>query len=201
LNCFHRLRFLMSATDKTRASDMQISSKLEVRTRTESTKKIFTITSSYPTTNLNRPLGIQEVQTPRISRQTFYESGKVSPTHQTSSPPIPSTHLFWRFSQPQDHSAAGRIVSIKNSNDYVGSRTLYLPPFSSVPQQTAPPRDAFSLRLKFIALVSLIFYRLQKFVRCTAISKIPFIPYHPKTSSTCLETFWSMRMTSFIAST
>jgi len=44
------------------------------------------------------------------------------------------------LSQPQGHSAAGRIMSMKNSSDAIGNRTRDLPAFSAVPQPTAPPR-------------------------------------------------------------
>ena len=53
----------------------------------------------------------------QISRQSAHEGGKVvSPTHR---PPLspgnnPGTHFCERLSQPQGHSAAGRIMSIKN---------------------------------------------------------------------------------------
>ena len=38
------------------------------------------------------------------------------------------------------HIAAGRIMSMKNSNDTIGNRTRDLPASSAVPQPTAPPR-------------------------------------------------------------
>jgi hypothetical protein len=53
---------------------------------------------------------------------------------------IPGTHFCWRLSQPQDHSPAGRIMSMKNSNDTTGNRTRFLPACSAVPQPTALPR-------------------------------------------------------------
>jgi hypothetical protein len=37
------------------------------------------------------------------------------------------------------HSAAGRIMSMKNSNDIIENRTRDLPVCSAVPQPTAPP--------------------------------------------------------------
>ena len=43
-------------------------------------------------------------------------------------------------SQPHGHSATGRIVSMKNSNDTIGNRTRDLPVCRAVPQKTAPPR-------------------------------------------------------------
>jgi len=78
----------------------------------------------------------------QISRQSAHEGGKVvSPTHRPPLPPgnIPGTHFCQRLSQPQGHSAAGRIMSMKNSNDTIGNRTRDLSTCSAVPQPTAPP--------------------------------------------------------------
>ena len=54
----------------------------------------------------------------QISRQSAHEGGKVvSPTHRPPLPPgnIPGTHFCYRLSQPQGHSAAGRIMSMKKT--------------------------------------------------------------------------------------
>jgi len=78
-----------------------------------------------------------------MSRQSAHEGGKfASPTHRLTLPPenIPDTHFFWRLSRPLGHSAAGGIVSMKNSNDTIGNRTRDLPACSAVPQPTATPR-------------------------------------------------------------
>jgi hypothetical protein len=78
-----------------------------------------------------------------ISRQSAHEGGKVvNPMHRPPLPPgnIPGTHFCQRLSQPQGHSAAGRIMSMKNSSDTIGNRTHDLPTCSAVPQPTAPPR-------------------------------------------------------------
>ena len=59
-----------------------------------------------------RPLGLQEVEAPRMSTQSAHEGGKdVSPTHRPSSPPgdISGTHFCQRLSQAQGHSADGNI--------------------------------------------------------------------------------------------
>ena len=40
----------------------------------------------------------------------------------------------------QGHSAAGRFMSMKNSNDNIVNRTRDLPTCSAVPQPNAPPR-------------------------------------------------------------
>jgi len=56
---------------------------------------------------------------------------------------IPGTHLCWRLSQPQDHKAAGKFMSMKNSRDTIGDRTRELPACSAVPHPTASPRTHF----------------------------------------------------------
>ena len=51
---------------------------------------------AFPLQAFDRPLGSQEVEAPRISRQSAQEGGKVvSPTHRLSLPPgrISSTHF------------------------------------------------------------------------------------------------------------
>ena len=77
----------------------------------------------------------------QISSQSAHEGGKViSPTHRPPLSPenIPGTHFCYRLSQPQGHSAAGRM-SMKNSIDTIGNRTRDLPTCSAVPQPTALP--------------------------------------------------------------
>ena len=54
---------------------------------------------------------------------------------------IPGTHLCWELSRSEGHSAVGKIMSMKNSNDTIGNRTRDLPACSAVPQPTAPPRE------------------------------------------------------------
>jgi len=45
---------------------------------------------SYPSTGLDRPWGFQEVESPRISRQSAYKGSKVvSRTHRPRLPPVP----------------------------------------------------------------------------------------------------------------
>ena len=60
-------------------------------------------------------------------------------------PPLPPrnisrNHFCYRLSRPKGHSAAGRFMSMTNSNDTIGNRTLDLLTCSAVPQPTAPPR-------------------------------------------------------------
>ena len=75
----------------------------------------------------NRHLKVVRLSALRTSR--FYPPGN-----------IPGTHFWYRLSQNQGHSAAGRIISMKNCNDTIGNRTRELPACSAVPQPTAPPR-------------------------------------------------------------
>jgi hypothetical protein len=70
-------------------------------------------------------------------KKSAHEGGNVvSPTHRPPLPPgnIPGTHFCKRLSRPQGHSAAGRIMSMKNSNDTMGNRSRDLPVCSAVPQ-------------------------------------------------------------------
>ena len=53
---------------------------------------------------------------------------------------ISGTHFSERLSRPQGHSAAGRIISMKNSNDTTENRTRDLPAYSAVPQPTVQLR-------------------------------------------------------------
>ena len=71
---------------------------------------------------------------------------------------IPGTHFCQRLSQPQGHSVARRIMSMKNSNDTIGNRTRDLLACSTVPQPTEPPRaPSSSLVLLFTVMCSDIF--------------------------------------------
>jgi len=77
----------------------------------------------------------------QISRQSAHEGGKfVSPMHRPPLPPgyILGTNFCYKLSRPQCHSAAGRIMSKKNSNYTIGNRTRGLPNCSAVHQPTAP---------------------------------------------------------------
>jgi len=79
----------------------------------------------------------------QISRKLAHDSGKVvSLKHRPPLLPrnIPGTHFCQRLSQPQGHSAVGRIMSMKNFNDTIGNRTRDLPVCSALPQPTAPRR-------------------------------------------------------------
>jgi hypothetical protein len=73
----------------------------------------------------------------QILRQLAHEGGKVvSLKHLPPLPPgnIPGTHFWKRLGRPQGHNAAGRIMSMKNSNDTIGNRFGDLPVCSAVNQ-------------------------------------------------------------------
>jgi len=85
----------------------------------------------------------------QISRLSAHEFGKVvRRTHWPPLPPwnIPGTYFCGRLSRSQGHSAAGMIISMKNSNDTIGNRTRDLPACSAVPQPTAPPRASIYIK-------------------------------------------------------
>jgi hypothetical protein len=74
-----------------------------------------------------KPRGFQQVEAPRLG-------GKViSPTHRPSLPPggTPGSNFYYTLSRPQGHSAAGRIMSLKNLTDPIGNRTRNLPACSA----------------------------------------------------------------------
>jgi len=73
----------------------------------------------------------------QLSRQSTHEGGKiVSSTHRSPFPQgnIPDTHFCQRHDRHQGHSSAGRIKSMKNSNDTIRNRTRDRPACSAVPQ-------------------------------------------------------------------
>jgi hypothetical protein len=82
----------------------------------------------------------------QILRQSSHEDGKVvSPTRRSPLPPKRYSWYSFLFEacRPQDHSAAGRIESMKNSSETIRNRTRDLPASNALPQPTVPPR-AFS---------------------------------------------------------
>jgi hypothetical protein len=70
---------------------------------------------------------------------------------------------------PQGQSAAGRIVTMKNSSDTIGNQTRDLPACSTVPQPTAPPRALVRCRKLF----------LKPQTTCCPIPKLLQNPFRP----------------------
>ena len=107
----------------------------------------------YSKAGLDKPRGFQEFESPRFQDNRHMKVVGLSALHTGRLYPagnIPGTHLCQRLSRPQGQSAAGRIMSMKNSNDTIGNRTRDLPACSSVPQPTAPPRTPSYLQYKII---------------------------------------------------
>jgi hypothetical protein len=86
----------------------------------------------------------------RVLQKMFFplplNKTKAIPIHPIPPPPpplnIPGSHICWRLSRLHGHnSAAGKFMSMKNSNETVGNRILYLPPCNAVLQPTAPALD------------------------------------------------------------
>jgi len=78
----------------------------------------------------------------QISKQLAHEGGTVvRPMHWLTLPPRKYSWYYFcqRLSRPQGHSAARRIMSIKNSTDSIGNRTCDLLAGSAVPQPNVPP--------------------------------------------------------------
>jgi hypothetical protein len=95
-------------------------------------------------TGLDRSIGFQEVAAPRFQDNRHMEVVRLSALRTDRLYPpgiIPGTHFCYRLSQPQGHSAGGRIMWMKNSSDTIGNWTRNLPACSTVPQPTAPPRS------------------------------------------------------------
>jgi hypothetical protein len=95
----------------------------------ETTKK------SVPLEAWSGPEGSRKLRYPDVMT-TAQGGGKVvSYTHRSHLPPgnSPGTHFCYRLSRPQGHSAIGRIMSIKNSNDTIWNRTSDLLICSAAP--------------------------------------------------------------------
>jgi len=86
-------------------------------------------------------LRVQEVEAPRFPDSWYMKVVRLSAPHTGCLYPpgnIRGTHFCWRLSQPQDHNAAGRIMSMNNSSDTIGNRTRDLAACSALPQPTVP---------------------------------------------------------------
>ena len=68
-----------------------------------------------------------EIEAPRIYRQQQHEGGRVASNNRQRlslpSEDIHGTRFRWRLSRAQDHSAAGRIMSMKTPSDSNWNRT------------------------------------------------------------------------------
>jgi len=74
-----------------------------------------------------RPIGFQEAEAPRYLDNWHMKMVRLSAlrTGRLYSPGnIPGTHFCYWLIRPQGHSKAGRTMSMKNSSDPIGNRTL-----------------------------------------------------------------------------
>jgi hypothetical protein len=86
----------------------------------------------------NRPIKVVGLSALRTGR--FYPPGN-----------IPGTHFCQMLSRPHGHSAAGRIMSMQNSNDTIGESNPRPSACNAVPQPTAPPH---ALTIAYVKLCS-----------------------------------------------
>ena len=78
------------------------------------------IKQNNPITGLDKPWGLHEFEAPRfqdnrhtkVARLSALRTGRLYPPADT-----PGTHFYYRLSQLQGYSAAGKFMSVKNSND------------------------------------------------------------------------------------
>ena len=80
--------------------------------------------------------GWKSLRFPDLRQSTSLSTGLLHPPGN-----IHSTHFCYRLSRPKCHSAAGRIMSMRSSNDTIGNRSRDIPTFSAVPKPNAPPRE------------------------------------------------------------
>jgi hypothetical protein len=81
---------------------------------------------AVPVTGLDRPWKLQEDKTHRFHDNRNMNVVRLSAlrTDRLYSPGnIPGIHFCYRLGRPHGHSSAGRIISVKNSNDPTGNRT------------------------------------------------------------------------------
>ena len=91
---------------------------------------------AIPVTGLDRPSGFHVVEVLRFCNNWHMKVASLSALCTSHlSPPgnIPDTHFCYRLSQPQDHSATRRIMSMKNSNGTIGNWTCDLLTCSASP--------------------------------------------------------------------
>ena len=88
------------------------------------------------------PWGFQEVEAPRFHGNWHMEVVGCQSYAPAALTPrrYPGIHFCRRLSQPGGHSAAARIMPIKNSRENIGNRARDLPVCKAVPLPTEPPQ-------------------------------------------------------------
>ena len=87
---------------------------------------------------------------------------------------IPGTLFYQRLSRPEDHSAAGSIMPMKNLNDTIGNRTRDLQACSTLP----PPTAHTYIHIYVLTPWSRVL--LEKLTGFAANQEIPRILWNPK---------------------
>jgi hypothetical protein len=115
---------------------------------------------AIPVTDHGGPLGCETSRLPPhfLDDQFTDGSERVSLMQPPPFTPrkIPGTHFCYSLSQPQGHSAAGRIKSIEESNDLIRNQTCDLLACSIVPQPTMIPHAPHCLILSIPMTIKFI---------------------------------------------
>jgi hypothetical protein len=85
---------------------------------------------------------------------------------------FPGTHFCWRLSRPQGYNAAGRVRSIKKSNDHIGNQTRDLPACSIVLQPTTLPRSPLIGDIRYINSDIFIRKRFKSIFVCVIVWRL-----------------------------
>jgi hypothetical protein len=108
-------------------------------------------------------------------RLRFPDFKTIGTWHRQPLPPgyIPGIHICKRLSRPQGHSAAGRIISMTNSNDTIGNRSRDLPVCSAVSQPLRHRVPSFNFQYLSFIFRSYISYTLYEYDRYFIYSSLP----------------------------
>ena len=105
---------------------------------------------SYPIAGQDWPLGLQEVETPKIYRQSAHEGGKVSPTYRS---PLPHKVLSRVLISVRGWVGPGAVVRREGLRQWKIPFTLSgIEPAAIMRQPTAPPRTPITCVLSGLTL-------------------------------------------------
>jgi hypothetical protein len=107
------------------------------------------------------------------------------------------------LSQPQGHSATGRIMSMKNSSNKIGSWNRNLPTCRTLPQPTAPPHSPSQDLLDLESYVSRFLITFTTHLtRCNYRSSLNVIKQYTKLWASSINSYmsWWLMTTVFAVS-